>query len=152
VPTGTDPIYAFEVVAQASSSPASGQGWLEYSCTFVPTCCYCQASDVLVIAEEGTIASETGVAVENAFERVLTRLDEVVPAHVDLIPRFRQSLEATLSISCTIDPDHEIYASLIAPLTAYYDIIAGDEIPPDPSGFSSPLTDVAITVTIEPPP
>lgn len=137
--------YAFEVVAQASSSPASGQGWLEYSCTFVPTCCYCQASDVLVIAEEGTIASETGVAVESAFERVLTRLDEIVPAHVDLIPRFRQSLEATLSISCTIDPDHEIYASLIAPLTAYYDVLSGDVTAPP---IGDVVADGALTVQV----
>jgi hypothetical protein len=37
-------------------------------------------------------------------------------------------LSASLTLSATIDADHEIYSVIIAPLTYYFDIIPGDAV------------------------
>jgi hypothetical protein len=120
--------YTFNVIASPTALPALGLGRLVYHCSFSENCGYCQASDVLVLLQEGAeLAAEGGVAVEQAFDRVLLRLQEVVPAHVQLIPRFVQSIDCSLNISVTIDPDHEIYGVILVPKDGLFDLLPTDD-------------------------
>jgi hypothetical protein len=129
------------VVAAPTNGPVGGAAKLQYICSFQPTCEWSPASDILVLIEEGSIASETGVAAERALERILARLAEVTPAHVELIPRFQSSINCSLSISCTVDSGLDVYASITAFLTTLYDAVPADATP----------TDSIIFVTVEVP-
>ena len=76
---------------------------LQYDCPVVMSCDYCGSSRVLAIIEAGDISSESGQAIQKVLDRVLIRLrDEPTPAHVELIPLFRQKQQATLKLSSTI--------------------------------------------------
>jgi hypothetical protein len=88
--------YSFEV--ETTTAPITGVATLRYVCPTVLQCGYCQSNKVRLIMDPGTIADESGVAVEKAFERALRRIrNEIVPAHVDLIVVFRWEFEAYLS-------------------------------------------------------
>ena len=126
------------------------------------TCDYCQAARIKIKLTAGTIASETGVAIEKALERVLLRLDQVTPTHVLLIIIFSQEIEATLSLSVTVEPA-EITASIYVPKDAYFDDIEADIIVADPNDISTsvphtsasgqadePYTDLVFRCTVEP--
>jgi hypothetical protein len=136
---GPPPVYTFTTFS--SVVPALGTATLTYLCEPQLSCDYCAASVVLVVIEEGSVASETGLAQEKILERVLARLEnEVKPIHVSLIPIFRRTLQATFNIQVTITTDREIYALIIAPVQAYYDIILGDIIPADTYGIQVTIT------------
>lgn len=95
--------FEFEVVG--SVAPTVGAATLEYVCAPQATCDYCGSNRVLARISAGSIALESGVAVERVLERVIERLQtEVKPAHVVLVPVFTQSMTATISIGVTVEP------------------------------------------------
>jgi len=101
VPVLSGPNYTFEIAA--ASGPATGGGTLRYVCSTADSSCdYCKASKILARITAGSIATESGVAVERVLERVLSRLEEATPTHVELVPVFAQTLQATVNISVTV--------------------------------------------------
>lgn len=161
VPTSTSP-YTFEV--RAALPPATGSGTLRYNCPVQLSCDYCGSNRVLVTLTAGSILDEIGVATEAALERVLKRMEDVVPAHVVLVPKYSQSIEASLSLSMnmTISAINHV---LYMPKDAYYDDVQADILvaDADPNNKASdyhtsdtgqadyPYTDLVLRCTIETP-
>jgi hypothetical protein len=132
-------IYTFNLstaVPPASPGPAK----FRYVCAPQLTCDYCGASKVFALIEAtDSLLAETGTSVERVLERVLSRMAEVTPAHVELIVRYRTSLSASLNLTASIEAE-SVDESILAPLSAFYDEIDGDEI----------VADTVLTATIEP--
>lgn len=129
VPEVAGPNYTFEVVADPTLPPTPGTGTLTYNCRPQFRCEYCGAAAIAITLELGAIATETGVAIERVLERVLLREnEEPKPAHVELILIFKQIFEARLNLQAEMDANLEIFPTLYAALTAYYDEIEGDVI------------------------
>lgn len=130
--SGTPPIYTFEVQAVTPNLPAVGAATLRYECPTIIGKGYCPASVVRLEVRYGSITEDTGVALERAVERLLTRVrTEVKPAHVRLVPVIGTEITASLNITATVDSGVVGGAEIVAPLTAYFDIIPGDVIPAD---------------------
>lgn len=136
---------------KAVVAPTAGAGKLIYQCAPNLICEYCGAAKVLATISVGASIALTPAALERYRERILQRLTEVIPAHVELIPRFETILEATLSLSAEILAGH-VSATLVAPLTAVYDEIGAD-IFGDPAfdGVTMYYTDLGLLATVETP-
>lgn len=159
VPTGAGP-YVFEV--SSALPPATGEATLVYNCPTVLSCDYCASSTILVTLVAGSILDEEGVATEKVLERVLERLKDVVPAHVRLVPRLSQTIEATFNLSMTIDST-TINNVVVAPKDAYFDELPADILVADPNQQASefhtsavgqadyPYTDLVLRCTVETP-
>lgn len=101
----------------ATSPPVLGLGILEYVCVETEFGCdFCKSNKVLAHISEGSIALESGVAIERARDRLLSRLEQTKPVHVEIIPLFETELEAVLNIQVFIDAELEIPPPLMAPL------------------------------------
>jgi len=132
-------VYTFDL-STAVAPPAPGPAKLRYVCPTVLTCDYCGASKVFALIEAtADLLAETGTSVERVLERVLSRMDEVTPAHVELIVRFRTNITASLALTASVETE-SIDEGIVAPLSAFYDEIDGDEI----------VADTVLTATIEP--
>jgi len=144
-------------VVRASQAPALGAAVLSYTCPTQLMCDYCGASKALATITVGAAIGATPLALERFRERILQRLKDVTPAHVELIPRFQTALEAVFGptgegVQATLEP-HAVAADLYAPLTAFY-----DEIPADTYGDGSTTvdglaynyTDLYLRASIEP--
>lgn len=132
---------SYKFYVSSSISPQVGSGRLTYGVFnwtdsngnqhLVPKpsfdCDYCDASKVLAIITAGTISSDPPSAQILAFERVVNRLVEVTPAHVELVPQFRQTLEATWNRSGQFGITAAINGVLLGPWTAYYDVFPTDD-------------------------
>lgn len=96
-------VYSFDVsTATAVSSP--GPGLLRYLCVEQPSCDYCGSNKVLAVIEASeSLLSEGNVQVERLFERVVARLEEVTPIHVEVISHFRSSVSASLTLSASVE-------------------------------------------------
>lgn len=93
VPESVDPglpSFSFEIATVFA--PSLGAASLTYVCAPALSCDYCASSKVQVDVEfEG---GATAGEMERALERLSTRLDEVTPAHVEVVPRSVATLEA----------------------------------------------------------
>jgi hypothetical protein len=124
--------WTFDVIADPTAPPAAGAGTLEYQCLELGSCDYCKSNKIGIIIEPGTISEELGVAIERVLQRVLVRLNEhPKPIHVELVIIFKQTLEATLTLSAEITPNTVVAPTLMAPLAAFFDDIPADDIPLD---------------------
>jgi len=128
VPSGGPPAYIFEVCAE--TAPALGDGVLRLECTTQVTCGYCPASAVGLIITYGTVASEAGLAIERATERLIRRFEEVRPIHVRLVPRITTEICCYYSVQGIIDTGASV-SEILAPYNALYDEIPADDIPAD---------------------
>jgi len=127
--TGPPPEYTFQIYAPVP--PTTGDVTLRYACEVLTGCWYCPASYVRILAELGTLADETGVAVERVWERLLLRLEETTPAHVTLVVVYKQILEATIGMTAEIDPGYSAFETIYAPFTVYADEVPIDFYPVD---------------------
>ncbi len=160
VPAWDGSYWYFDV--RAAVGPVTGDATLRYVCPTTLSCDYCAASKVLIRLTMGTIASESGVAIEDILDRLLERMEDVTPAHVLLIPIFSQSIECTLSLTCTVDVSSPV-AAIVIPKDAYFDVLPADVLVADPTGHSSdyhysgpeetdtPFLDFVIRCTVETP-
>jgi hypothetical protein len=87
---------------------------------------------------------DNAIAFERIFERTLQRLEDVTPAHVQLIPLVVQPLVATLSLSATIEPV-ETLAELFAPVAFYFDDVPADDVLYEVD--SGPLVSITTIIT-----
>lgn len=86
-----------------AGTPAFWDAVLRYVCPLNFTCDFCASHVVFVNITEGDIVNDGGIAVEDAFERVLHRLKtEIVPAHVELAVRFTRPVEIPVEVGVTI--------------------------------------------------
>lgn len=101
-------IYEF-LVSAAVLSVELGTGFLRYICPVVASCDYCGSNKILAVLEASDeLLAEGDVQVERLFERVTARLEnEVKPAHVELFTYLRLSVEASLTLSATVDADFD---------------------------------------------
>ena len=134
VASGAD--FVFQV--KAALNPAVGAATLRYNCPVTLTCDYCGSSRVLATIVADTILNEEGVAVERALDRVILRLEDVVPAHVLLVPRFSQTIECTLNLTMNTDV-RSIDTVMYMPKDVYFDDVQADVLVADPTGASSDI-------------
>lgn len=82
---GPPPTHTFQVFAV--DPPAVGAATLEYICEPEEVCSYCKSGKVWTVVTETDVLDDVGLSQENAFDRLLARLDtEVKPAHAALVP------------------------------------------------------------------
>jgi hypothetical protein len=79
-------------------APGFWDSLLKYECEPENTCDYCPSYVAFANVTEGDIAAEVGVAIENAFQRVFRRFEEVTPAHVQLATRFTREIDISLNL------------------------------------------------------
>lgn len=92
-------------VSSAVPPTAPGPGQLRYACDTLLSCDYCGSNKVMAIIEATPeLLSEGDIQVERLLERVISRLEEVKPAHVELITQYRASVEASLVLSAVVEP------------------------------------------------
>lgn len=115
-----------------------------YECDVLPSCDYCGSNKILVTITLGPdLAAQTGLAVENILQRALERIEQIKPAHVELVIRFVQSVSATLTLTANIEAHPAIYASLIVLMSPLYDALPGDDFVTD-DGLMASL-DIVVT-------
>ena len=150
----------YHTTVYAATPPAVGPITLTYDGVTQPSCDYCAASKVLLIIEPGAGLSSTSASeLEQVQNRMLDRIVQVTPAHVETVPRFRLYLTAYVAPWTTSTPPTSANitvtfgtkiegALLIAPLTALYDDVPGDAILYSPPPIAGPAT-VGGTATVE---
>lgn len=98
--------FTFEV--HAVSAPVTGGSedpYLKYLCQSEISCDWCPSYRMLAEIELGPeLAGQTGIEVENIFERAVERLQQVKPRHVEMISRFVQTITTSnLTLSATVE-------------------------------------------------
>lgn len=89
-------VQAYMCTVVATEPPDVGDGSLEYLCPNLETCDYCKSNKVLIDAT-------TPLAMEAPFERLIDRLDQVRPAHVEFVKILGVTAEAVLSLTATVE-------------------------------------------------
>lgn len=160
VPVWNGTYYTFNI--KAALGPSVGAATIRYVCPTTSFCDYCAASLILIRLSAGTIVSDTGVALEAVFDRVLARMEEVLPIHVLLVPIYSQTIEATLTLQASVEPS-EVLSMIMVPKDAYFDVYPADILVADPTGHSSdfhysgpeetdtPFLDFVLRCTVETP-
>jgi len=127
---GPPPEYDFEVTAVAA--PVLGDAILRYQCEEVSMCSVCPSYKILVTASlTAELASEGPLAIERAWERLITRLEQVKPAHVEMVLLRTQAIEATMAIRAEVEALGPSGAVLYSPVTVYADEVDADLYPAD---------------------
>lgn len=108
---------------------------VNYDCSPIFNCDYCPSNKVLLTMEAGDIFDDVQntIALELILSRMLDRIGQVTPAHVETIVRFSTELVASFSLSAYVGTMN----TLVAPFTPYFDEILGDVIPLDGGGFGA---------------
>lgn len=123
--------------------------YLFYDCPLVLSCDFCASNWVYArIAFGPDLASEIGSAIENIYTRTLERIEQVKPAHVRIISLFVREIEAKLTLTADIETHPFLYATLVAPITAFYDDFPADAYPADTVLLASIETDVSWLINI----
>lgn len=118
--------------------------YLYYDCPLVPDCDFCASHWVFARIGFGPeLAAEIGPAIENIYTRTLERIEQVKPVHVRIVALFVREVEAKLNLTASIEAHPYIYATLVAPITAFYDDFPADVIPADTALLASIETDVS---------
>lgn len=85
-------------VISLDQAPATGTYTLTYDCQIEMSCDWCQSHKVEVILVPTALL--TPASLEGAFDRLLRKLEELVPAHVELVRIvFTESASAELELS-----------------------------------------------------
>lgn len=152
VPSGGPAVWTFTVTGTvAGITPDLGVAHqLEYVCAPQLSCDYCQSHRLLLEITLGAFTGATEDSLEYVRRRILDRVEQVKPVHVEIIPQFQQVLEAVLTLAAEIEPA-EVLAILYAALSYYFDDLPADTLI---TTFPVPTfpTDLMLGAEIEPPP
>jgi len=127
--SGPPPEYTFRVTSLVA--PATGPAVLRYVCDPQLSCSFCPSYRAQATAELGDVAGEGARAVERLWERLVLRLEQTTPAHVDLILVRKQVFEAQLDLTAEVEYGLVFSAELYAPLTVYDGEVDADLYPAD---------------------
>jgi hypothetical protein len=129
VASGSD----WTVTAFSAVAPIEGPIVLTYDCTPIFSCDYCAASKVLLTIEPTTILNDAQdlLALELILNRMISRVAQVTPAHVQAIPLFVSTLSAGFNLQARVETGATSVLPLVAPFQAYYDMVEGDVFPID---------------------
>lgn len=123
--------------------------YLFYDCPLTIECDFCASNWISARIGFGPVlASEIGPSIENIFTRTLERIEQVKPAHVRIVSRYVREIEAKLTLTADIETHPFLYATLVAPITAFYDDFPADDYPADTVLLASIETDVSWLINI----
>jgi hypothetical protein len=77
--------WTWEVQTTATVQPSTGFTYFQYLCPLSITCDYCPSYKVRIELTAGQVVDEGAVAQENAYERTMARINEVLPAHSEAV-------------------------------------------------------------------
>ena len=119
--------------AFSALAPVVGPIVLSYDCSTLFSCDYCAASKVLLTIEPTTVLndSQNSLALELILNRMIGRIDQVTPAHVQPVMLFTSTLSASFNLQAELEAGIYIYLPLVAPFQAYWDMFEGDIFPLD---------------------
>jgi len=105
---------------------ASTDFYLRYACPEAMTCWFCKTAKLRVEITPGSILDDPGVDASTALVRMAQKLQDVVPAHVDLSYLvFRTFVEA--GVDYGVDINSRPMVTVYAPMRDQFDGITGDE-------------------------
>lgn len=118
----------YDVDVESESFPMAPAAAVTFGvdCPVQSDCSYCGAAVLRLTMTVGDVAEESGPAIQRLLQRVMTKLSRVVPAHVEVVPRFVQTMETTVNVSVSLETYTE--TTLLAPVDALFDEIPADEI------------------------
>lgn len=121
------------ITAFSAVAPIVGPIVLNYDCSTVFSCDYCAASKVLLTIEPTTVLndSQNSLALELILNRMIGRIGQVTPAHVQPVMLFTSTLSASFNLQAYVEAGMYTSLPLIAPFQAYYDMFEGDIFPLD---------------------
>lgn len=135
----------YTVLVFYGAQPATGEIRLDYDCSELINCdstgisTYCPASKIVLNIVYGSVLNDAELALELVLRRMMQRIEQVTPAHVETISRFSSAMEASLNITVEFSAGKIIYW-LMAPVQGYYENFPGDMYyfydPPDPELLS----------------
>lgn len=80
--------WIWTVQTTATQAPSLGNTYFQYICPLTISCDYCPTYKVRVALTADQVTQEGSEAQEGAFERTAARVDEVVPAHAEVVYDF----------------------------------------------------------------
>lgn len=86
--------YTFPV--KATEPPDVGAATIQYICSVQPTCSFCPSNKVLIEAS-------TALLMEDPFDRLIDRLEQAKPAHVELVYSVGLEIEASLNLTAVVE-------------------------------------------------
>ena len=126
-------LWTFQVFAAvAPVQVGASSPHFDYECPVILDCDFCASNKILLSIELGpALEGLTGLPTENILARALERVEQVKPAHVEVIQRFIRTIEADLFLTASVEPHPFLYAILYARLAPYYDDFPADWFTPD---------------------
>lgn len=99
---------------------SANQWKLKYSCSEGSPCWFCKTNKLRVEIEPGDILSDPGADIGSALPRMVRKLADVTPAHVELLQIiYKTYVEA--SVSYTVDLDLSPLSRILAPMRDHFD-------------------------------
>lgn len=146
-PLEADPVdngggsFSIEVVGLAGLTVGSTVS-IDYDCPVTPSCDYCPSSAIRVTMTPGEVLNEPETLLDDALERMVRKILQVVPIHVRLtqLTHLVGPVAAAVQVDATPGPGH-IYADVsfqqaqtfaYGSVGYYYDIVGADVIETDP--------------------
>lgn len=100
--------------------------YLRYVCQEAEECWFCKTAKLRVKIEAGTILDDPGADIGSALPRMVQKLQDVVPAHVEIVQAvYKTYVEA--EVPYTVDVDLFPLGRVFAPMRDQFDGITGDE-------------------------
>lgn len=93
----------FTTELQTQTAPSTGSVRLQYNCPVVLTCDYCCSNRAYLVIEYDQSAFDSVEESEQVEARILRRLPQVTPQHVDPVYDVRKRLTASIKLSSTVE-------------------------------------------------
>lgn len=110
VPGSTPRAFTFNVSLPFEPQSGPDEPRIKYVCPETTSCSFCRSNKIRLLIQEGEGAQYEDNR-EAAFQRVLRRVEDVTPAHVQVFPVLFTEFEAELNLEAAINPDIWLYDS-----------------------------------------
>ena len=137
-------VYQFEIIS--STPPAIGPANIFYNCELITSCDFCRASSIIVRISPGDILNYPSALEGDALDRLVIRLQQMVPAHVRIASFILDQGPALATWSIVASSTITESPSVDDPYSAIYD---EDEYPADvvPTDSSPIIASSTVTIT-----